>query len=101
IAMVWMRCLRSLLGIIVVGERQYVTFEIDEPGFSRRLFTAELVTDMDDAEHGTPHGPTPSQPGRGVDRRHPDGFRRCVVLVQDRAPPIDHRLFDFDRARSR
>ena len=93
--------LAGLLGIVVVLEagRAGPTPEVHHAVLADRELLAVVPTDVDLAPDGPAHRPGMGQrllrgdPGHA----HPLGAR--VVLVDDRAPPLDHPALHLGRAR--
>ena len=92
-----------LLGVVVVGEqRPVVAFEVDRAHPARgQQLTGVRIGDPHLAEPRAADRAGVFQPLRRVEERDADGLGGRVVLVDHRAPPVDHRPLDVDRARRR
>ena len=76
-------------------------FEVDGADFSGGQFVALVIADVQDAGDGLAHGAGKPEPLLWPDMRGSVGFRAGVVLVDDRAPPIEHLPLYRHRAGGR
>ena len=92
-----------LLGVVVVGEqRPVVAFEVDRAHPARgQQLTGVRIGDPHLAEPRAADRARVFQPLRRVEERDADALGGRVVLADHRAPPVDHRPLDVDRARRR
>ncbi len=90
--------LGRLLGRLEVLEPVFGRHEVDGPDLSSGNFVSPLVEDSRCAAFDDlPHGAGPRQPVPGVDEVA-STFGGRVVLVDDRAQPVDQGLFDVNGA---
>ena len=71
-------------------------FEVDQPFPTARQFFSGIVADMDGTCARSSHGTGFAQPLLGRNIGTAEGLAAAVVLVDDRAQPIDHSPFDLD-----
>ncbi len=90
--------LAGLVRVVVVLERHVLAFEEDLADLTDREFLAVLVADVDHAEQRLAHRAGMIERLLRADERRAGGLGRCVVLVDDRAPPLDHRPLHLDGA---
>ena len=72
--------------------------EVDGARRSRGHLLAVVVDDVDGSRQGPAHRPGVGQPVLRRYGREAVPFRARVVLVDDRAPPVDHLTLHRDRA---
>jgi hypothetical protein len=91
---------RSLLGVVVIAQRPR-RLEIDQAGRAGRQLLAVVADDVQRTAHRPPDRSAMRQPFLRRDRAEADALRAAVVLVDDRPPPIEHRLLDVGWTRGR
>ncbi len=91
---------RRLLRVTVVGEGALVLLPVDGADLAGGELVALLVADVRDAlESVAAHRPRALERLLGVDERDTHALGGRVVLVDHRAPPLDHPPLDLRRTR--
>ena len=92
---------RGLLRVLVVLERRrpFARLEPHDARFADGELGAVFVADVNDVTAWPPHRSRVVEPFGGGDERCAGCFSRAVVLVDDRAPPLQHALLHVDGTR--
>ena len=91
---------RGLVGVVEVFEVE-AALEVDLAGLTGRQLGAVFADDVHRTGQRTTDRARVGEPLVGGDQRRAVRFGGGVVLVDDRAPPVDHLLLDLHRARRR
>ncbi len=90
----------GFFGGVVIGECGAIG-EMDRADFARRQRLAMFVADFQRAPYRAADRAGMSQPLVRTDRGEPVGFGPGVEFMNDRAQPVEHGPFHFDRAGRR
>jgi len=96
--MLWIERGSVLLRVVVIVWRG-CSAEIYLAFLANGHFVAVFIADVKFAEYGAANSAFVLQPFRALGPCHAVPFGPGIVFVDDRAPPLNHLLFDRDRTR--